>query len=401
MDAVRDLLPLAVGAVTSHRLRSALSMLGISIGIASVILLTSIGEGTRLYLLDQFTQFGTNLIVINPGKSETVGVPGALGGTTHKLTLDDSLAVARIPGVERVVPVAFGSARVQAGNRGRSVFVYGVTPDVPVVWKFQVRQGSFWPGGQPRRGAAMAVLGPTLKRELFGVEPALGRFVRIAGSRFRVVGIMEPKGRMLGFDIDDAAYIPVASAMRIFNVDEITEMDVLFSHARLLPELERKIRAVLTERHNGREDFTLTTQAAMLEVFDNVMNVITLSVGAIAGISLLVGAIGILTMMWIAVGERTGEIGLIRALGATRGQVGVLFLVEAGTLATLGGGIGLAIGLGFCAALRTVVPGLPVETPMAFALTALAVSLATGLLSGVVPAQRASRLDPIEALRAD
>lgn len=272
---------------------------------------------------------------------------------------------------------------------------------MPEVWSFHVQQGAFWPGGDPRRGWQFAVLGPTLKRELFGDDNALGEFVRVGGVRFRVVGVMTPKGTFLGLDIDDAIYLPVASALRLFNLDELTEIDVLYAHPDLAQRVEENIRQVLIRRHRGNEDFTLVTQAAMLEVFDNVMTVITLSVGAIGGISLLVGAIGILTMMWIAVAERTPEIGLARAIGASRHQVQVLFLAEAGALATGGGLLGIAGGLGLAALLRELVPGLPVETPPLFVALALVFSLATGLASGWLPARRAAGLDPIEALREE
>lgn len=398
---MRDLVRLAYNAVAGHKLRSALSMLGIAIGIASVILLTSIGEGTRRYMVGQFSQFGTNIISIVPGKSQTMGIPGVLGGTTRKLTIDDALALERISGVSEVVANAHGSARVEANGRGRSVFVYGVTPNVPRAWKFGVRQGSFWPAGDPRRATQVAVLGPKLKRELFGEENALGRFVRVGGSRFRVIGIMEAKGQFIGFDIDDAIYIPVASSMRIFNLAELNEIHVVYAHAGLADRVEREARRVLTARHDDTEDFTLTTQEAMLEVFGNVMNMITLAVGAIAGISLLVGSIGILTMMWIAVGERTQEIGLVRAIGATRRQVQLLFLTEAAALATLGGALGVLAGMGIAALLRLAIPGLPVHTPLVFVVLAVATSTITGLLSGVLPARRAASLDPIEALRTE
>jgi len=396
-----ELLRLAWSALTTHRLRSALSMLGIAIGIASVMLLTSIGEGTRQYLVAQFTQFGTDLLQINPGKSETVGLPGALGGTTHLLTVDDAVAVGRLPGVVASMPLAWGTARVEARGRGRSVFIYGVTSQVPEIWQWGVRQGTFWPEGDPRRGPAMAVLGVTVKRELFGDETALGRFVRVGGARFRVVGVMEPKGRLLGLDLDDAVFVPVSRALRLFNLEEVTEIDVLYANSQIVDQVEAATTALLIDRHDGEEDFTVTTQAQMLEVFGNVMDVITLSVGAIGGISLLVGAVGILTMMWIAVGERTGEIGLLRSIGATRAQVQGVFLAEAALLSTAGGLAGILSGAALAALLRLAVPGLPVITPPEFVLAAVAVSLTTGLAAGVIPARRAAALDPIEALRAE
>lgn len=397
----RGLFLLAIRAVSAEKLRSLLSVLGIAIGIAAVILLTSIGEGTRRYLLAEFSQFGTNLIAINPGKTETIGIPGAMGGTTHRLTIDDAEALRRVSGVEAVMPVAFGTARVEANGRGRSVYVYGVTPEAPRIWRWGVRVGNFWETGDPRRGAAQAVLGPKLRHELFGTRSALGEFVHIGGRRFRVVGLMEPKGQFLGFDLDDSAYIPVASALQLFNMEEVGEVDVVFNDSLSADSVADGIRRTLIERHDNREDFTVTTQAEMLEVFGNVMNIITVAVGAIGGISLAVGAIGILTMMWIAVGERTEEIGLVRALGGTRRQVQVVFLSEAAALATSGGMLGVAVGLGICALLRIAFSGLPVHTPMLFLVLALLVSAATGFAAGVLPARHAARLDPIEALRAE
>jgi len=396
-----DLARLAAGAITSHRLRSVLSMLGIAIGIAAVILLTSIGEGTRRYILAQFSQFGTNLIAIHPGKAKTSGMPGVFGGTTHHLTIDDALALGRIPGVDKVVPTAFGTARVEGGSRGRSVAVNGVTPDVEVVWGFRPRLGRFWTPGDPRRGAPLAVLGPKVAHELFGDASPLGDFVRIGGTRFRVVGVMEPKGNMLGFDLDDSVYVPVATAMQIFNLTDLGEVDLTYGPPDATAHVEAEVTRLLKSRHDAEEDFTVTSQQAMLDVFGNVMRMVTMAVGAIAGISLVVGAIGILTMMWITVRERTEEIGLVRAIGASASQVAALFLVEASAIALLGGAAGVTIGLGLAALLRWVVPGLPVETPLSFVVLALAVSLATGLLSGVLPARRAAQLDPIEALRAE
>ncbi|MDH3745388.1 MAG: ABC transporter permease [Acidobacteriota bacterium] len=396
-----ELIKLALRAIVSHRLRSVLSMLGIAIGITSVILLTSLGEGTRRYIVNEFAQFGTNILAINPGKAETAGVPGMFGGTTHKLTIDDAEALRRLPEVEDVAPLAFAVARVEGNGRGRSVIIYGTTPDVTEVWKWGPRVGSFWPPGDPRRGSQEVVLGTKVKAELFGDQSPLGKFVKIANSRFRVIGVMEAKGQMLGFDLDDSVFIPVATAMRIFNLDELTEIDLNFFAGIPVSRVEESVQALLTERHDGNDDVTLTSQEQMLDVFGNIMNIVTLAVGAIAGVSLVVGAIGILTMMWIAVGERTNEIGLIRSIGATKKQVQMVFLTEAAALAALGGIFGVLAGLGLCALARTAVPGLPVHTPPEFVVLAIAVSLGTGMVSGVLPARRAAGLDPVEALRAE
>jgi putative ABC transport system permease protein len=366
-----------------------------------VILLTSIGEGTRRYILAQFSQFGTNLVAIHPGRAKTSGMPGAFGGSTRHLTIDDAQALARIPGVTSVVPTAAGVARVEAGSRARNVPINGVTPDIQEVFDFRTRIGAFWPAGDPRRGAPVVVLGPKLARELFGDQSPLGAVVRVGGARLRVLGVMEPKGEMLGFDLDDTAYVPVATAMQLFNLSDLAEIDLTYTPADATDAIVSEVKRVLIDRHAGEEDFTVTTQEAMLEVFANVMRVVTLAVGAIAGISLVVGAIGILTMMWISVRERTVEIGLVRAIGASRRQVATLFLAEAAGLALVGGIAGLALGLGSGAALRWIVPGLPVETPLVFVAAALGTSLAVGLLSGVLPARRAARLDPIEALRSE
>jgi len=397
----RDLWRLAWESVASHAMRSELTALGIVIGVASVILLTSLGEGTRRSIASEFSQFGTNTIAIHRGKTMTSGMPGSVGGTTRRLTLEDAEALKRVPGIEQVVPVAFGSARVEAGERGRSVVVYGVTSEVPAVWKFRVRQGRFLPPGDPRRAPAVAVLGPRVKREIFGDTNALGEHVRIGGRRYLVIGVMEAKGLMLGFDMDDTAYIPVASAQSLFNTDELLEIDVLFSHAVGASRAKSGIREALIRRHGGEEDFTVTTQTEMLDVLNRVMSVITLAVGGIGAISLFVGSIGILTMMWIAVGERTSEIGLIKAIGGTGRQIGTLFLVEASLLSVAGGVAGVAAGMGVGRVIGWLVPSISLHTTPAFVLAALGVSLAVGITAGVAPARRAARLDPLEALRTE
>lgn len=396
----RDVVRLIIGTVTAHRLRTFLTILGIAIGTASVILLTSIGEGLRYFMLDQFTQFGTNLMSVNPGKVQTFGMP-SVATTTRKLTIEDSEQLRHIPGIEKVVPVSFGSANVETSDRSRSVFIYGVTSEAPEVWRFELGQGSFLPKIDPRRGAPLVVLGPKLKSELFGERNALGSYIHIGGRRFQVIGTLQSKGMMLGLDLDDTAYIPTALALKLFNKDGLQEIDVLFSKGQSADVIQKRVTRVLKERHNGEEDFTIITQTEMLESLDRILGMITLAVGAIAAISLIVGAVGILTMMWISVNERVSEIGLQKAIGAEPKQILVLFLSEAAGLSILGGAGGVVAGVSLAQILGWLVPALPVRVPTMYMVLALVVSILAGLASGILPARRASRLDPLEALRTE
>ncbi len=395
---LRSRLAFCFTALREHALRTALSMLGIAIGVASVTLLTSVGEGARTFVAAQFSQFGTNLLQITPGRTETVGIPGVLGGSTRKLTFADAQSLERVRGVEEVVPTIVGQGAVEGGGRTRDVYVIGTTSNATSVWSMPVRRGVFLSAEDATRSGSGAVLGPKLARELFEGADALGQWVRIAGARLRVVGVMESKGEMLAFDLDDVAYVDLATASRLFNTDELSEIDVSFSQYLGAEAVVEGVRVVLTQRH-GREDFTVLTQAAMLEAFDSVLRAVTLAVAAIGGVSLLVGAIGVLTILWIAVGERTHEIGLLRAIGATRGEILRIFLLEAALLAGLGGLAGLAFAYVVALALGALVPALPIEHSPAFAAAGLATSVLTGLLAGAAPARRAAQLDPIEALR--
>lgn len=397
---LNDFIKLALGSLFSRRMQSFLTALGIAVGIASVVLLTSIGKGVHKFVLSEFTQFGTNLMAVTPGKTTTTGISGAIISNVRPLSLDDALALERIHRVLGVVPFVQGNAPVEFGNRSRRSYIFGVGSDVPSVWQIKVAVGRFLPDDDPRAARAFAVLGSKLRDELFGSETPLGRRIRIGGERYRVIGIMESKGQMLGFDLDDAVYIPAARALAMFDRESLMEIDLVYAAGSSADEIAKKIKGILIARH-GAEDFTITTQEQMLDILGSVLNILTLAVGALGGISLLVGAVGILTIMTIAVNERTGEIGLLRAIGAGRKQILLLFLGEAVALASIGGLSGLMIGAGGAWVLGATIPNLPTHTPWSYVALAEILAVLIGLLAGVLPACHAANLDPIEALRAE
>jgi putative ABC transport system permease protein len=224
--------------------------------------------------------------------------------------------------------------------------------------------------------------------------------LRVGNSQFRVIGVLEAKGQFLGVDLDDAAYIPTARALELFNREGMMKIDLAYEEGIPAARIEAAIKRVLTARH-GREDFTITTQEDMLRTLSNILDILTMAVGALGSISLLVGGVGIVTIMTIAVSERTSEIGLMVALGAPRRTILALFLGEAVALSALGGVIGLLLGFGVAQLLHLALPALPVHTPLSFVLLAEGVAIAIGLLAGVLPARRAARLDPVQALRSE
>jgi putative ABC transport system permease protein len=397
---LRDFLHLTSSSLIAHRLRSFLTMLGIAIGITAVVLLTSIGEGIHKFVLAEFTQFGTNLIAINPGRTTTHGTSMGVFGTERPLTIEDAEALKRLPNVKAVVPIVQGNGEVEAGKRRRRTTIYGAGSDWPEAFSMQVKSGRFLPDDDPTAPRAFAVLGSKTRDELFGSRNPLGQRIGIGGNRYRVIGVMESKGTILGFDMDDTVYIPTARGMELFNRNSLFEIDVLYQEDANLDRVVESIKRTLMARH-GREDFTITTQQQMLEVLGSILNVLTFAVGAIGGISLLVGAIGIVTIMTIAVNERINEIGLIRALGARQGQVLSLFLGEAIVLAAIGGLTGLGLGIGLAQLLHLTLPALPVHTSWIFVVLAEVIAVVIGLAAGVLPARRAARLDPIEALRTE
>ena len=396
-----DALRLSTRAVTAQRLRSFLTLLGIAVGIAAVILLTSIGEGIHRFVLAEFSQFGTNVIGVHPGKVKTGGAPpSGLPTSAKPLSLDDVKALSTLPHVVAITASTWGNAEVGGNGRVRRTTVYGVSPQMLEVFKGKVRAGQFLPSEDADSARSLVVLGPKLKEELFGADNALGARLKIGSDQFRVIGVLEPKGQFLGIDLDDTAFIPAGRALEIFNRDGLNEIDVAAEEGVPAAKVAELIKERLKARH-GREDFTIITQEEMMSTLSNILNVLTMAVGALGGISLLVGAVGIVTIMTIAVTERTNEIGLLVALGAQRRTILGLFLGEAVALAATGGLMGLALGIGLAQIIQLAVPALPVHTPISFVLMAEGLAIAIGLLAGVLPARRAALLDPVEALRAE
>ena len=396
-----DAIALALRAVTAQRLRSFLTLLGIAVGIASVILLTSIGEGIHRFVLAEFTQFGTNIASISPGKVKTSGpAPTGIPSSVRPLSLDDARALANLPHVTGITATVWGNTEVGANGRLRRTTVNGVGSDMARVYNIKVKTGQFLPPESLENARAFVVLGAKLKSELFGSANPLGARVRVGNLQFRVIGVLEAKGQFLGVDLDDAAYIPTARALELYNRDGMMKIDLAYEEGVPAARIVAAIKSTLVARH-GREDFTITTQEDMLRTLSNILDILTMAVGALGGISLLVGGVGIVTIMTIAVSERKGEIGLMVALGAPRQTILALFLGEAVTLSAIGGLMGLALGFGLAQLIHLTVPALPVHTPMSFVLLAEGIAVLIGLLAGVLPARSAALLDPVQALRAD
>ena len=395
---IADFIHLTLSSLLTHKLRSFLTMLGITVGILAVIILTSIGEGMHKFILNEFTQFGTTLVAINPGKTDTMGISMGVFGSDRPLTIEDAEALKRLPFAQSVVGFIQGNAEVEGNNRTRRTTVYGSGSDFPQAFRMPVELGEFLPPDDPLAPRALTVLGHKVKQELFGDTNPLGERIRIGGARYRVVGVMQSKGQVLGFDLDDTVYIPLARGLEMFNREGLMEIDLLYHPASDEKTVMSGIKRLLLARH-GREDFTITGQQQMLDVMGSILNIITFAVGAIGSISLLVGGIGIITIMTISVAERTSEIGLLRALGAENNQILLLFLGEAVVLSAIGGVAGLLGAVAVLQAVHLFLPGLPVHTPWNYILLAESSAILIGLLAGVLPARRAAKMDPVEALR--
>jgi len=400
-DAVLD----ALDNVRANPLRSFLTMLGVIIGVFSVVTLVSIGEGAKKFVTDQFSGLGTNVLIITPGKANTSGGAPITGlGATYKLTLSDSEAMRlRCPAISHVAPVILATGIVKHNNRRRAgTTIIGSTPELETIRNFHVELGQFLPREQGIAGKRVCVLGRDAAEDMFpSGESPLGQWIKLGEMPFRVIGVMEKKGYMLGFNVDDIVIIPIKPAQELFNTDEMFELLLQTRSADTIPEAIEQARQVLIRRHNRHEDFTITDQRAMIESLNKILGVLTYALAGIAAISLLVGGIGIMNIMLVAVGEKTREVGIRKALGATRSAILGQFLIESLTISVLGGMIGAALGIGLGLLLHAVFPSLPVVIKAWTIVVSLGFSIGVGLFFGVYPAKKASELDPITALHYD
>lgn len=394
-----DVIVFSGRSLHGFRVRSLLLFLAMAIAVASVMLLTSLGEGARRYVVQQFTSLGSQLLIVMPGRNETTGgAPPLLGATPRDLTLDDAAALMRSRKVRHMAPMALGAAPVSRGAREREITIIGSNAAFYTVRNLQMAQGRFLPEIDLDRALNVVVLGSKVKHELFGGSSALGEWVRISDRRYRVIGVLADMGHSLGADIRDIAIIPVASAQQLFNTSSLFRILVeARGRAELEPAREALIE-IIRERHEGEDDVTVITQDAMLSTFDRIFQALTFTVAGIAAISLLVAGILIMNVMLVSVSQRRSEVGLLKALGASRRQIEGLFLVEAALLSLIGALIGILVAVAGVTVMARAFPQFPVEIPPWAFISALSVALVTGVVFGLLPARRAARLDPVAAL---
>ncbi len=395
-----DLIRFAREAATGNPLRAALLMLAMSIGVAAVVVLTALGDGARRYVMNEFSSLGSNLVIVLPGRSQTGGFnPGnAITSTPRDLSIDDALALQRASAVRRLAPLTVGTSEISVGGKLREVMVAGTVAEYMQVRQMAMAQGRFLAAGDWHRGASEAVIGAKVRDEMFGNAPALGQLVRLGDRRFRIVGVLAPSGQGLSLNTDELVFVPVSLAQAMFNSNTLFRI-LIEAHSRESIEAAKaQVTDILKLRHEGEQDVTVITQDAVLATFDRLLGALTLGVAGIAAISLAVAGILVMNVMLVSVSQRTAEIGLLKALGATGGGIRLIFLTEASMLSLAGAVMGYLLGQLAAALIRWIYPTFPAYPPDWAVLAGLSTALVTGILFGVLPARRAAQLDPVQAL---
>jgi putative ABC transport system permease protein len=395
-----DTFRFAANAAAGSPLRTALMMLAMAIGVAAVVVLTALGDGARAYVVDQFSAIGTNLVIVLPGRSQTGGFSPAnvVTNTPRDLTIADAQSLKRASAVRQLAPMVVGLSEVGAGGRLREATVLGTTAEFIAVRRLALAQGHFLPEEDWARGSSVVVLGAAVRNDLFGNGPALGQWVRVGDRRMRVIGVLAASGQGLGINVDEIAIVPVALAQAMFNTNTLFRVLLEATGRDTIEAARSQALAILKQRHEGEEDVTVITQDAVLQTFDRVLVALTLAVAGIAAISLAVAGILVMNVMLVAVTQRTAEIGLLKAVGASGRAIRNAFLTEATLLSLAGALLGFGLGHVGAFAIRELYPQFHAWPPTWAVLAGLGTALATGLLFGVMPARRAAALDAVTAL---
>jgi putative ABC transport system permease protein len=397
-----DVARMSLQALRRYPLRTAMMLLAIAIGVAAVVLLTAVGEGARRYVTGQFSSLGTELLIVLPGRAETAGggsVQGLLvGETARELTLEDTIALLRSPRIRRVTPLVLGAGTASSGARERDITVLGTGASMLAIQHWVMGAGRFLPEGELDTAQPVCVLGFTVARELYPRASPLGEWLRIGDARCRVLGVLSEQGLAGGFNVDETVITPVANAQQIFNTSAVFRILVEANDRDAVTGARRDIMEIIKLRHAGEEDITVVTQDALVSTFDTIFNMITVGLAGIAAISLVVAGVLIMNVMLVAVSQRTGEIGLLKAVGARNRQILALFLTEAACLSLLGACVGLALGAGGISFMKVLFPVLDFAAPPWASASAVGVAVASGLVFGILPARRAAALDPVNAL---
>jgi len=402
----------ALTSLGANKLRSALTILGIVIGVGAVIALTSIGRGVEVSITDQIESVGTNLIFVSPGRLQEGGAFTMVGSATS-LTIADAEAIAQAPSVVGVSPILEDRAQIVYLSQNTNSSLLGVTPSYLEVNNFELADGEFISEANVTARSTVAVLGSSVADTLFGGEAgAVGQNIRINGQPYRVIGVLASKGGTGFGSQDDRVLLPLTTVQTrltgprfIGGSNSISVIDVQVTSADLVSQATEDISAILRERHNvveGDEDFIIQSQEDILDASTEISDTLTLFLGGIAAISLVVGGIGIMNIMLVSVTERTREIGIRKAVGARRQDILIQFLLESATLSLMGGVIGIVVGWltsRLIGGIQLGASGVDPVVGLDTVLMATLFSMAVGLFFGVYPATRAARLNPIEALR--